>query len=275
MHADVLTIDEHLKHPVHKEFTKRLEQIKYPGFTVLDWGCGRGSDVIHLIRKGMAAYGAEISPETIERGKPLFDAFGLDHAALLKPIQPENSTSYPSSFFDAVISYQVLEHVEDLDSAAREMYRIMKPGGVSIHLYPAHHRLVEGHLRMPLVHWLPKSGTRRRMIRLYTLLGVEPHWKELSSMRASEKAERYFLYSVNKTFYRPPRKVRQIFDDVGFESSFESHKHERVVRAGLHKIVPRPLLAWLLTNFGGCVFVARKPSVQEPEVAAEAPRLSA
>lgn len=270
MHSDLLTLDQHLLHPVHKEFTKRLGQLKHPGFRVLDWGCGRGSDVLHLRKKGLDAYGAEISTETIERGKPLFDALGLDHASLLKPIGPDNSTDYPSSFFAAVISYQVLEHVEDLDSAAREMYRIMEPGGVSIHLYPAHHRFVEGHLHMPLVHWLPKSGSRRRMIQLYTLLGVEPHWKQFASLSAREKADRYFLYSVKKTFYRAPRQVREIFDAVGFESTFESHKHERVVRAGLDKVVPSPLLAWLLTSFGGCVFVARKPPPQASELAGEA-----
>jgi ubiquinone/menaquinone biosynthesis C-methylase UbiE len=168
----------------------------------------------------------------------------------------------------------VLEHVADLESAAREMYRITKPGGMTIHLYPAHHRLVEGHLHMPLVHWLPKSGTRRQMIRLYTLLGVEPHWKELSSMPVREKADRYFDYSINKTFYRAPREVRRIFDDVGFESTFESHKHDRVVRAGLHKVVPKPLLGWLLNSFSGCVLVARKPALQSEARSADT-RLSA
>ena len=131
MHSDVLTVDEHLSQPVHREFTKRLEQITDRDFTVLDWGSGRGSDVIHLRKKGINAYGAEISTETIDRGKHLFDELALDHASLVKVIRPDNSTDYPSSFFNALISYQVLEHVEDLASAAREMYRIMKPGIVS------------------------------------------------------------------------------------------------------------------------------------------------
>ena len=260
MHSDVLTVDEHLSQPVHREFTKRLEQITDRDFTVLDWGSGRGSDVIHLRKKGINAYGAEISTETIDRGKHLFDELALDHASLVKVIRPDNSTDYPSSFFNALISYQVLEHVEDLASAAREMYRIMKPGGTAIHLYPAHHHFVEGHLYMPFVHWLPKNNWRRRMIRLYTFVGVEPHWKELSSMSAREKAEHYYLYSINKTFYRPPRQVRKIFADAGFESTFESHNHVRVVQAGLSRIIPKPLLGWLLTNFAGCVFLARKPA---------------
>ena len=61
MHADELTIVEHLTHPLHREFAKRIEQLRTPDLTVLDWGCGRGSDVAHLRKTGISAYGAEIS----------------------------------------------------------------------------------------------------------------------------------------------------------------------------------------------------------------------
>jgi ubiquinone/menaquinone biosynthesis C-methylase UbiE len=37
---------------------------------------------------------------------------------------------YPDSFFDAVISTDVLEHVLDLNSAVEEMLRVVKPGGI-------------------------------------------------------------------------------------------------------------------------------------------------
>ena len=194
----------------------------------------------------------------IDRGKRLFDDLGLEHSEVVKLIRPDNTTDYPTSFFDVLISYQVLEHVADLDSAAREMYRVMKPGGTGIHLYPGHHCVIEGHLRMPIVHWLPKSATRHGAIRMFTSLGIEPRWKQFSHMSAREKAGQYFEYSVSKTFYRTPKEITKTFKNIGFSSAFESHKHERVVRSGLNKIVPSALLSWLLTNFSGCVLVTRK-----------------
>ena len=40
---------------------------------------------------------------------------------------------YPDEMFDAVISDQVLEHVEDPVRAINESYRVLKKGGVAVH----------------------------------------------------------------------------------------------------------------------------------------------
>jgi SAM-dependent methyltransferase len=264
VHSDVLTLDEHRSRPLHREFARRIEQLSAANLTVLDWGCGRGSDVAHLRQRGINAYGAEICSETIERGARLFEQLALDHRALVKHIRADNTTDYPSAFFDVLISKEVLEHIEDLSSAAREMCRVLKPGGIAIHLYPAHHCVLEEHLSMPFVHWLPKGTARRHLIGLFTLLGLEPRWRELSALSAREKADRYFSFSVNQTFYRSPGQVMETFERAGFRGRFASHEHDRVVRAGLHKVMPRAVLGWLLTNFVACVFVARKLTVQAP-----------
>jgi SAM-dependent methyltransferase len=258
MHSDQLTIDEHNAHPVHREFMKRIDYLRKPDLKVLDWGCGRGSDVLHLRRKGINAYGAEISEETIKRGKSLFEEFGLDQSVIVKVIRTNNKTDFPNSFFDVLISYYVLEHVEDLYSAVLEMFRIMKPGGIGIHLYPAHLHFVEDHLSMPFVHWLPKDHRRHNAIKLFTSIGIEPKWEELSHMSIREKADRYFDFSSKETFYRTPREVVKTFKKVGFRSTFESHKHDRIVQSGLDKIIPKPILSGLLNRFVGCILVIRK-----------------
>jgi SAM-dependent methyltransferase len=46
------------------------------------------------------------------------------------------SLPYPSSTFDVVFSSNVLEHVDDLDRLMRETARVVKPGGMAIHLMP-------------------------------------------------------------------------------------------------------------------------------------------
>lgn len=44
---------------------------------------------------------------------------------------------YPNAEFDVVFSSNVLEHVPHLDALFREIYRVLKPGGLAIHILPS------------------------------------------------------------------------------------------------------------------------------------------
>jgi|SRR5271165_6758418 len=96
-------------------------------------------------------------------------------------------------------------------------------------------------------------------IRGLTQLGIEPRWNELSDSSPRAKARVYYAYSCNEPFYRSPKVMAATFRKAGFEVSFESHRHERIQRLRLAKVVPKPLLNWLLCTFVGCVLVSKKP----------------
>jgi len=96
------------------------------------------------------------------------------------------------------------------------MSRITKPGGLHFHRFPAKWRLIEDHLYMPAIHWLPKNWMRFCLIYLYTLLGVEPHWEELSHCSILDKAREYHDYSVNKTYYRTIETLKNTFEKHPF-----------------------------------------------------------
>lgn len=59
---------------------------------------------------------------------------------------------WPDKFFDAAVSNQVLEHVHDFDNFFRQTYRVLKPGGISVHLFPLRNYIYEGHLFVPFGH---------------------------------------------------------------------------------------------------------------------------
>jgi hypothetical protein len=88
---------------------------------------------------------------------------------------------------------------------------------------------------------------------------VHPNWPELAAASPRERTSTYYNYSCRETHYRSPAQVLDIFRGAGFAPHFESHRHARIERLGLQRIVPKPLLSWLLTNFAGCVLVCRKP----------------
>ena len=61
------------------------------------------------------------------------------------------------NFFDIVITNQVLEHMSNKIEFINELKRILKPGGFSYNILPAKFRPIEVHIKMPFVHWFPKT----------------------------------------------------------------------------------------------------------------------
>ncbi len=182
---------------------------------VLDWGCGKGLEVIWLNLNGYNVVGVDIDKEPIHNGLSLAEELGLKKDSL-QIISDDNKTSYSNEYFDLVFSNQCFEHVKDIDKVAKEVYRITKRGGEGYHELPAYLNPYEGHLYMPFVHWLPKNRIRHLAILFFVLIKREPFWLELNDMNVLEKGMNYYKYSINKTFYRSTRTLKKVFSDEGF-----------------------------------------------------------
>lgn len=98
---------------------------------VLDFGAGRGQQIIdddNAYRrdlcnlKGRCARidGCDVDDAVLR------NAF-LDHAEV---VDPNAALPYVDNQFDIVISRYVFEHIEDVDHVARELLRVVKPGGL-------------------------------------------------------------------------------------------------------------------------------------------------
>ena len=92
-----------------------------PGARVLDAPCGSGSLVVALRTAGYAAVGADIDPAA---RAPLGEAFQL--ADLSNPLP------WPDGFFDAVLSVEGIEHLENRQAFLRELFRVLKHGGTLV-----------------------------------------------------------------------------------------------------------------------------------------------
>jgi arsenite methyltransferase len=116
-----------------RDFQRRRQLVKdavraEPGERILDVGCGPGFYVSELLDKvgstGMVV-GIDISADMLAMATRRCE--GHDNVAF----HQASATSLPvdGSSFDAAISVQVLEFVEDVDAALGELNRALRPGG--------------------------------------------------------------------------------------------------------------------------------------------------
>jgi len=115
----------------HEDMAKVVELLKRNGArTVLDLGSGSGRHVVYLARNGFSAYGLDSSPEGIEISRNWLKREGL--TADLRIRSMTEPLPYEDSFFDAVISVQVIHHarIAEVREIVAEIRRILKRGGL-------------------------------------------------------------------------------------------------------------------------------------------------
>ncbi len=95
---------------------------------MLDVGCGTGAVLTELEKRGKAV-GVDLSHDALTFSKER----GLNHLVYANAEQ----LPFGNAQFDAVISLDTIEHVPDHESAAAEIYRVLKPGGVFVMNVPA------------------------------------------------------------------------------------------------------------------------------------------
>lgn len=119
-----------------------------PEFSILDFGCGKGEMVSSGLERGMKIYSADIFYDD-------YSQYAVQSAGLLDSFVREikdGVIDFPDCFFDMVVSNQIFEHVKDLDGALSEIFRVMKPGGCMLCLFPSVDVWREGHCGIPFVH---------------------------------------------------------------------------------------------------------------------------
>jgi 2-polyprenyl-3-methyl-5-hydroxy-6-metoxy-1,4-benzoquinol methylase len=92
------------------------------GMNVLELGCGTGSLCQSLYQKGIDIAGCDVSQVAIEHGRGKYPHLNLS-VVNAEQLPWENET------FDAVLSFDVLEHLFNPDQHLAQVRRILKPGG--------------------------------------------------------------------------------------------------------------------------------------------------
>ena len=99
------------------------------GRRVLDYGCGFGNLGIYLSLCGADVWGFDISHPAIETANRAALRYGL--SAQFAQMDAASLT-YRNESFDLVVGFGVLHHVIKYPGSARELYRVLKPGGAGV-----------------------------------------------------------------------------------------------------------------------------------------------
>jgi SAM-dependent methyltransferase len=222
---------------------------------VIDIGCGRGDTVAWLRAQGWDAYGIDISPEYIQRGRDYLARIGEDPARL-QVINDDFSYPFGDSMFDVVLSDQVIEHVADLDRFASEVARISAPGAGGLHIWDAKWRPVESHLRSPFVHWLPKGPLRRAAVAAALRCGLAAPYFTQFTFR--DRVEIFHRFSEHETFYRSLRSSVATMQRHGLRCDARLTSRDKVgLRLPALPKAALPLLGWLYRHMFSAVVETR------------------
>ncbi len=136
---------------------KGLKRHAPPPCRVLDAGCGVGTLSMALLAEGYEVAGVDASAAGMERLSYKLSETRQRNTASVKAgpfcIAGLDRLPFPDKSFQAIVSGEVLEHLEDDVGATRELDRVLAPGGVVLITVPADPKLwsVEdewaGHLR--------------------------------------------------------------------------------------------------------------------------------
>ncbi len=171
------------------------------GMKILDFGCGEGRLVKAFQELGYDAYGIDVIDCPLLDDEHYFK-IGFDPYVL----------PFEDDYFDCVYSTSVFEHVFNTDESFKEIYRVLKHGGASIHSLPSRYRVIEPHIKVPFAGIIHSKG----WLKFWAKLGIRNEFQTgLSWNEVLERNDGYCRECVNYMSYKKLSKIiKSIFGNV-------------------------------------------------------------
>jgi SAM-dependent methyltransferase len=196
---------------------KHTEELAYPwdnyfgvdltpyltGREVLDLGCFSGGRSVAWFERYRlkTLVGIDVAPEFIDAATQFAQSKGVD--ARFEVARGE-TLPLASNSVDAILSFDVFEHVQNLRKVLGECHRVLRPGGRLLVVFPSYYQPVEHHLalatRVPGLQYLFSGATLTRAY--YEMLrergsDAQWYWRATPELEAWEKGN-----TINGTTYR-------------------------------------------------------------------------
>ena len=110
------------------------------GRRVVDFGCGSGANTALLAGRGAHVWAIDISEDLVRLGRRRLKISGREDGATFI-VSSAHDLPFPDESVDVVFGIAILHHL-DLDLVAREVRRVLKPGGRAIFQEPVRNSAV-------------------------------------------------------------------------------------------------------------------------------------
>ena len=143
------------------------------GARVLEIGAGRGGKGIAYAQAGMRLTALDVDQPALKiaadsarrRGAPIQFLIG-DGAGL----------ALPENFFDAILLDSVIEHTREPSAVLAECWRVLKPGGIVLVVFPPWYGPLSGHIddfvMIPWFHLLPRQIVENYLLAKKQAIGI-------------------------------------------------------------------------------------------------------
>jgi cyclopropane fatty-acyl-phospholipid synthase-like methyltransferase len=103
---------------------------------VLDIGCGSGRHLVYFSKRGFETFGFDVSQSALSLAHEWLKEENLQATIIIHRM--EKRFPYQDSFFDAVISTQVIHHnrMREIHFTVGEILRVLRSGGVLFVTFP-------------------------------------------------------------------------------------------------------------------------------------------
>lgn len=146
-------------------FLRYFPELKLEGKNVLEIGCGYGGSAVRFAELGAKlVIGLEPFDKPCKQGVAFVAEKGTANVRFIVGFGEQIPVR--SDFFDVITSYDVFEHVEDLEKVLGECLRVLKPQGTLYAIFPPFYHPTGAHLDT----WLSKMPWSNVLFRCDTLV---------------------------------------------------------------------------------------------------------
>ncbi len=165
---------------------------------IIDIGSGKGGYILDALSHGANVQGLEYNQEYIDIAKNELKNHGFD-AQIVHGAGEDMPFSGES--FDVANLGEVIEHVQDPMQVLKELYRVLREGGMAYMSVPNRYSVKDTHFHLYFVNWVPRKFASK-------YISIFGRHKKYSTEAGRQKLDEmhYFTY----------RQIKKICEQTGF-----------------------------------------------------------
>lgn len=170
---------------------------------LLEIGCNHGGATLAYLEQysPKTVTGVEVTDEQVRTARLFFSQRGVDPSRFKFDNAFAERLPFSGESFDAIVAFDVWEHVQDVNRATEEAYRVLRSDGIALLVFPSYFHPTQHHLfeatHAPFVHWF--FNPERIMRTYWRMLEKDPPYQKRIGVHRRPLEEWEKLRTINGT----------------------------------------------------------------------------